>query len=246
VSRRAGALAVVAIVITLFVAVGVAFTADDRDDSRGSDGRPVVYVAVGADTDGVAGADDAATQAWPVLFHRESLPKGSTFTNVAVSGSTAAQALQEQVPKAVAAEPDLVTVWLNVNDLRALVDPATYGAQLREVLTALRRGGATTVLVANTPELDQLPVFQSLPIPPALIEDRVAAYNREIDGAATATGAVVVDLHSESEELERAGRIPAVTSSDGFHPNAAGYREVARVFGEAYRRLESDVDRRAA
>ena len=232
-SRRAGLLAALGVVAAVAVALAVALAADDRR-APAATGRPIVYVAVGASESVGVGTTDPSTEAWPVVFIREALPPGSRFTNVAVSGSTVAQALTEQVPKAVAAAPDLVTVWLNVNDLRALVEPDVYAGQLRELVTALRRGGETTVLVANTPEIDQLPVLRSLPIPPAFVEARVDEYNRVIADVVDETGAVQVDLHGPSEDFEEAGRIAALTSGDGFHPNAEGHREVAQAFTEAY------------
>ena len=101
-SRRAGLLAVLGVVAALCVAVVVALTADDRRTTDGPS-RPIVYVAVGAsDTVGV-GTTDPSTEAWPVVFVGEALPQSTRFTNVGVSGSTVAQALTEQVPKAVAA-----------------------------------------------------------------------------------------------------------------------------------------------
>ena len=239
-SRRAGLLAAIGVVVAVLVAVVVAVTADDREAPIGSS-RPIVYVAVGAsDTVGV-GTTDPSREAWPVVFVERALPSDTRFTNVGVSGSTVAQALTEQVPKAVAAAPDLVTVWLNVNDLRAFVAPEEYGRQLRELVTALRRGGETTVLVANTPELDQLPVLKALPVPISLIEQRVDDYNRVIDDVVEDTGAVLVDLHGPSEDLEAEGRIPSLTSADGFHPNAAGYREVAAVFAATYDEVADEV-----
>lgn len=239
-SRRAGVIVAIGVVVAVVLALGVALSAEDRTEPA-APARPIVYVAVGASDSVGVGAADPAREAWPVVFVERALPANTTFTNVAVSGSTTAQALTEQVPKAVAAAPDLVTVWLNVNDLRAFVDARTYGEQLREVVTALRRGGETTVLVANTPELDQLPVLAALPVPPALIEQRVDEYNQVIAQVVEDTGAVLVDLHAESEELEDAGRISDVTSSDGFHPNTEGYRIVARTFAEVYARVADQV-----
>lgn len=233
-SRRGGLLAALGAVAALAVAVVVALSAGERRVPTAA-GGPVVYVAVGASDSVGVGTSDPATQAWPVVFSRDALPPSSRFTNVAVSGSTVAEALAEQVPKAVAAAPDLVTVWLNVNDIRALVEPEAYGRQLRELVTALRRGGETTVLVANTPEIDQLPVLRSLPIPPGLVEARVDEYNRVIADVVDDTGAVEVDLHGPSEEFEASGRLAALTSGDGFHPNADGHREVASAFADAYR-----------
>ena len=204
----------------------------------GGDGRPpepIVYVAVGASDSVGVGADDPASQAWPEVF-RKSLPATTTFTNVAVSGATTEDALRDQVPKAVALEPDLVTVWLNVNDLRRLVPPDAYGDRLTRLVRQLRRGGETTVLVANTPELDSLPAFRAGPLAGvgSLVEAQVDRYTEEIDDVVDAEGAVLVDLHGPSERAEADGTFASLVSADGFHPNAAGYARVAASFADAF------------
>src|SRR3977135_199274 len=48
--------------------------------------------------------------------------------NLGVSGSTLAQALDEQLGPALDAQPDIVTVWLAVNDLNARVSLDRYAA----------------------------------------------------------------------------------------------------------------------
>lgn len=244
-SRRVGLFAIGSVLALVVTGLMVAAPFGDPTTPRPAE-RPLVYVAVGASDSVGVGAKDPSTEAWPVVFVEQALPASTELINLAVPGAKVPEALAEQVPRAVAAEPDLVTVWLNVNDLRALVEPAVYGQQLRELITALRRGGETTVLVANTPELDQLPVVQSSPFPPAVVEERVAEYNRVIAEVVEDTGAVLVDLHSPSKELEAAGRIPSLTSEDGFHPNAAGYREVAKVFAATYRRVVDQATSGAA
>src|SRR6266545_1206838 len=74
------------------------------------------YVAIGAsDTVGV-GSADPRTGAWPARVAAR-LPAGTDYVNLGVSGSLAAQAAREQVPAAVRLRPQLVTIWLAVNDL---------------------------------------------------------------------------------------------------------------------------------
>ncbi|MCC7107199.1 MAG: hypothetical protein IT307_18860, partial [Chloroflexi bacterium] len=77
--------------------------------SFGLSPQPLVYVAIGA-SDGVGvGANDPERDGWVPLLHAR-LPRGSRLVNLAVSGSTAAQAIEQQLPVAQAVHPDLVTV----------------------------------------------------------------------------------------------------------------------------------------
>jgi len=162
-----------------------------------------------------------------------------------------AQALQDEVPAAIATHPAVVTVWLNVNDLIRGVSAADYAAQLRQLLHALRRGGQTQVLVANTPDLGQLPAYRAcLPNAPAggpscvipyglvptpqAIAAAVDAYNTAISQAAKQEGATLVDLHLNGTQI---GQHPEWISADGFHPSEQGYAVIAKLFEDAYRRV---------
>src|SRR6266516_5381516 len=111
--------------------------------------RPLKYVAIGAsDTVGV-GARDAEHDGWTARFYN-ALPPGSSLANLGVSGSLLSQAIDQQLPVALAAQPDVVTVWLAVNDLNGRVPLERYTADLDRLLTALKSSDAR-ILVGNVP-----------------------------------------------------------------------------------------------
>ena len=172
--------------------------------------------------------------------------------NLGVPGSTVADALAQQLPEALRLAPTVATVWLNVNDLLAAVPVGTYEAQVTRLLTGLRRGGRTRVLVAHTPPLERLPAYLAcrpgappggcaLPdapvIPgPDLVVAAVAAYNAAIARAAAASGAEVVDLAAVVTAARAAGTDAGLVSGDGFHPSRAGHQAVADAFAAVLRR----------
>jgi len=233
------------------VAVLAACGAAPSDDALvGSPvGRPPpVYDAVGASETVGVGTEDPLREAWPRVFWRTALPD-AVYYNFGRSGSTTAEALTEQVPQAVAVDPDVVTVWLNVNDLIALVPPSTYEDQLGSLVGRLRRDGATQVLVATTPRLDSLPMYLAcrpspppdappcpvdfvLP-PPELVRAAVDAYNRAIVRVTEREGAILVDLGVFGDAP---AEHPEYVAPDGFHPSAEGAAAVAGAFVEAWRR----------
>ncbi len=222
----------------MFVAALLAVACSRGSEGAGpaDDGPPPVYVAVGASESVGVGADEPASQAWPEVFRRQALPPGTVFVNLGIEGATTAEALVEQLPRALEAEPDLATVWLNVNDILDRVDPDQYGQQLTELVRQLRRGGRTKVLVANTPEIDQLPVVARFGPAGALLADQmVRAYNEATAQVVAGEGAVLVDLHGASQEAEREGRFASLVAADGFHPSTAGHAEVAKLFSETFR-----------
>ena len=202
-------------------------------------GEVDVYVAVGASETVGVGADHPASQAWPHVLQRRELAD-ARYVNVGVSGSTVGQALTEQLPQALAAEPDLVTVWLAVNDITHGVTVQTYEQQLRTLVHALRRDGATEVLVGNVPAVQDLPAYRAclpgattdvecvLPVvPPAeLVAATVQSFNAAVERVVEAEGARLVDL-SARRDLTR------LTGDDGFHPSTRGHRLVAATFATA-------------
>src|SRR6266699_989682 len=210
----------------------------------------LVYAAIGASETFGIGAGDPR-QAWPQVFSDDVLPQSAVLHNFGIPGATTAQALRDEVPAALAVHPTVVTVWLNVNDLINGVATLEYEAQLRQVLRALRRGGQARVLVANTPDLAQLPAYraclpnaptggprclipsQFMPTPQA-VATAVADYNAAIGDAARQEGATLVDLHLNDSQI---AQHPEWISADGFHPSGQGYAVIAKQFEDAYRRI---------
>lgn len=206
----------------------------------------IVYAAVGASETVGIGTEDPRSQAWPQVFFR-SLPRSAIFYNFGISGATTAVAAAQELSQAVFVEPNLVTVWLNVDDIAAGVPASDYEAQLGGLVHSLRRGGQARVLVANTPWLDHLPAYfacRANPPPgaprcplggrqlpgPDQVNLVVDAYNAAIERVVQREGAILVDLHSQGEVADLH---PTWVSSDGFHPSGAGAAQVAAAFAAA-------------
>ena len=215
-------------------------------------GSELVYVAVGASETVGFGADQPLREAWPRLLYRNELPESAVFVNMGIPGATVAQAIRDELPMALSARPALATVWLNVNDIIAGVDPDDFERDLGTLVKALRREGATRVLVANVPPIDRLPVYlacrpnppvggppcriaASLPGPDGL-KRVVDAYDAATERVVAREGAVLVDLRSVGLAARTSGTEATLISGDGFHPSTAGHEAVAAAFAEALRR----------
>lgn len=209
-------------------------------EAAGSPDHQRVYVAVGASETVGVGARRPAAEAWPRVLHERAL-RDARYVNVGVSGSTVGEALTAQLPLALAADPDVVTVWLAVNDITHLVPVESYEQQLRTLVHALRRDGRTEVLVGNVPAVQDLPAYRdclsgaagsgsrcALPVvpPEEQVVATVEAFNAAVARVVRAEGAVLVDV-SHGRDLTR------LTSADGFHPSTKGHQLVARTFARA-------------
>ncbi|MBI3966669.1 MAG: SGNH/GDSL hydrolase family protein [Chloroflexi bacterium] len=191
--------------------------------------RPLVYVALGASDSVGIGAANPHEQGWVARLHGR-LPSGTRLVNLGVSGFTLAQAVEQSLPVAVAARPDVVTVWLAVNDLNARVSVEQYERDLDRLLGTLVDAGARRILVGNVPDLTRVPVYRSESVSPEELSKEVARWNAAISRQVARHGAVLVDLHDQWTELTAH---PEYVSVDGFHPSAAGYERLAEVFYRA-------------
>lgn len=184
-----------------------------------------IYVALGAsDATGVGAVP--LTEGYVYLIAREldrQLP-GVFLINLGVPGARL-DLIKEQVrvAKQLGTKADLVTLWTGANDLVNGDDPKQFQERLRALLGMVQENISRSIAVANLPDLTQLPRFRTSPsatVTPARIE----AFNRVIAEETRAAGGSLADLQA------RPVLDDFVFDVDGFHPNNAGHRELARQF----------------
>lgn len=211
----------IATILILVCCVSLLACATTRKDRK----IEFVYLALGAsDATGVGALP--LTDGYVFLIKRE-LDKrmpGVALVNLGVPGARI-ELIKEQVRIAtqINAKAHLVTLWTGTNDLVQGDDPKTFQEDLRFILQNVRKSIAKTIVVANLPDLTQLPRFRSNPSPVVSI-GRVQAFNRAIEQEVRAADAALVNLFAEPV------RDDLVFDLDGFHPNDAGHREIARLF----------------
>jgi acyl-CoA thioesterase I len=198
---------------------------------------PVTYVAIGASDALGVGADDPSTQGYvPLLIAH--LPKGSVALNVGVSGILLHDALQQELPEAIAFHPSLITVWLVGNDFRDCTPLSQYAVDLNTLLAALHSQTHAKVFVANTPDMSVLPYFAQehgagggacvQGASTAQIRALALQWNAVIDPIILRYGDILVDLYHTDLASH-----PGYISSDGFHPSSQGYAQLADLFWAA-------------
>jgi acyl-CoA thioesterase-1 len=188
---------------------------------------PRTYVAIGASDSVGVGANDPATEGWVPRFGGR-LGRDVQIVNLGVSGSTLAQALDEQLGPAVDAQPDVVTIWLAVNDLNARVPLERYATDLDTLLGQLETTTHARVLVGNVPDLARLAVHRGTD--PGPLQAEVARWNSVIAETTLRHGAILVDLFARWQEV---ADHPEYVSQDGFHPSTEGYQRLADIFAQA-------------
>jgi lysophospholipase L1-like esterase len=191
----------------------------------------LTYVAIGAsDTYGV-GTEDPQSESWPSDL-TQSLGKNVRLINLGIPGVHADEALNIELPVAIDAHPDVITVWLAVNDLADNVPSNTYSRNLDLLLTRLQAGAPhARIAVANVPDIALLPHFRSSNQQD--LRERISAYNLIISNIVAHHHVILIDLYQSWPELSSH---PEYISSDGFHPNAIGYTRVAEIFYQVLHR----------
>jgi hypothetical protein len=111
-------------------------------------GTRVSFVTLGGN-ETIRGLDESVNQPWNQQVFT-SLPLGATFANLGSRDATAADALTEQLPKALAEQPTLAVVWLGSGDASKHTSTASFSTSLTAIVTGLRASGAKVLLIART------------------------------------------------------------------------------------------------
>ena len=190
----------------------------------------LTYVAIGAsDTFGI-GSSDPYTQNWATDL-AEKLGQNVHLINLGIPGISLHDALSSELPVALDSHPDLVTIWLAVNDLANNVPISSYSRDLDLLLNRLQTSAPSArILIANVPDLALLPYFSSFN--PLALQKSIQAYNTSIAGIAQKHHVILVDLSRQNYNLKAH---PEYISSDGLHPTDLGYLQLAELF---YRALQ--------
>ncbi|MCX2949333.1 SGNH/GDSL hydrolase family protein [Lentzea sp. NEAU-D7] len=138
-----------------------------------------------------------------------------TYANLAVRGRLLPQVLGEQLERALAMKPDLVSLYAGGNDLmRPKVDIDALMRRYRAAVARLTNAGARVILFTGVDGGDD-PVFRKM-------RGRVAIYNEHVRAIAAEHACVLGDMWNMRQLRDR-----RMWSPDRLHLNSAGHAEVA-------------------
>jgi lysophospholipase L1-like esterase len=204
----------------------------------------LTFVALGDSTTAGFGdpMPDGSWRGWAALLADGLAPPGQVaFHNLASSGALTADVVRDQLPLALAHEPDVAAVLVGVNDtLRRGFDVAAIGNAMDHTIGTLHRAGAL-VLTACFPDPGRvfgLPASLARPL-----ARRIAAVNAVTHAIAARVPGVHLDLGLLPEAYD-----PRMWSVDRLHPGERGHRLMAGSFfdllaaggGPAHRRPDPE------
>jgi lysophospholipase L1-like esterase len=180
------------------------------------------YIALGDSfTEGLNDADPARPgeyRGWADLLAQH-LATATTadveYANLAIRGRLLRQVVDEQVPVALAAEPDLVSLIAGGNDLmRPGADPDELAASLEAAVVRFRQAGAD-VLLATGVDTRNTPILRRA-------RGRIAVFNADVWSIAARTGAAVLDQWGAGWMQDA-----RLWDTDRIHLTAEGHRRTA-------------------
>lgn len=193
------------------------------------------YISIGASDAVGLGTSNPSKDGWVPAF--ASLISAEQIINFGRSGSTLSDAMRQQLPKVFDQKPNVITIWLAVNDFnRQVYDRSilnSYTENLNLMLQQLREKlePNTRILVGNIPDLSKVEIYTSLGIPKLFLTMQIKRWNDAIKQTVRKNHCELVDLYSHWKEL---GEHPEYVSFDGFHPSKDGYQRLAQIFYEQY------------
>jgi lysophospholipase L1-like esterase len=184
--------------------------------------QPISYVALGDSL--TAGYAVPTEENFPTQLTQALKEKGINIelsANLAVSGYTSQQVLDNELPVFDGMTPNFVTLLVGGNDLLHQVDNATFGknfsAIVDHVLTKLNN--KNSLLILTIPDLaltpnglkygEHLPASSAIEVQNAIIKD-----------IADQRGIKVIELYELSKAM---GDDPTLIASDSFHPSGKEY-----------------------
>jgi hypothetical protein len=206
--RRASAL-------LALVLLGGACTHASRTSSRATApaGEPLAFVSMGGSETEGDGLADRFRAAWPYRFFHDTLPRETTFVNAAFDDATVAHTLVDQVPIIEELRPQLVAMFIGLDDLRDNTPIETFRRDLDTLLERIDDAGVRRVLVGDIP---------------TGYGRNAEQYNRAIRTAAQTHGADSVALAGISVR-QSTGDVPPELDT-------ASHRLIADAFARAYQR----------
>jgi lysophospholipase L1-like esterase len=223
-----------ALCLLLFFTSGCAvFSSPQTDQGNGTTNAntsaKITYVAIGASDSFGIGTDDPYNENWPTDLMNLLGADHVHLIDAGIPDILTHDALGLELPIALDAHPDLVTIWLGVNDIAANAPVSNYARDLTTLLSSLRNAlPNASIAIANIPDLTLLPYFSKSD--PQQLSQTVQQYNSVIASKVQQYRLILVDLTQQNYNLKAH---PEYISDDGLHPNEIGYQQLAQLFYEA-------------
>lgn len=178
-----------------------------------------VYVAMGDSTvEGIGTSSSDKTV--PSIIHKSLLQthKNAKVYNLGIGGSKTKDVIKKQLDKAIALDPNLVTLSIGANDVMYGKALFVFKKELKFLLNELRMRTNAQIVINNIPDFSGA---ISIPNPLRFIHSlRAKSFNKAIQEICEELGIIHVDIYSQTKLLSK---YEEFISSDRLHPSDRGY-----------------------
>lgn len=145
--------------------------------------------------------------------------------NRSFPGFTVKDVVEQMLEPAIKDRPDIVTVFIGVNDTRGLMMPADFAKYYEQIISRLTQETSAKIYAINLPYLGAktalLPPFN-------LLFDRITQkLNIEIYNITRKYNVAYIDLYNVTVKDYK--NYNTAYSADGYHPSAEGYKNWAKL-----------------
>jgi len=169
---------------------------------------------------------NSITDSWARLF--PTMFPGKPYVGRGISGQTTPQMLVRFRQDVVALKPAVVVILAGTNDIAGNTGPSTLEMieDNLQSMTEIAKANGIHVVLSSVLPVFEYPWRKGLEPAP-----KIVALNAWLKDYASRAGAVYLDYHSAMADARQG--LPPALSSDGVHPNEAGYRIMAPLAEQA-------------
>ena len=166
------------------------------------------------------------TESWPSLLTQHLKAQGldvELVSNPSVTGWTAKDAIDKELPKFVNSDPNFATLLIGVNDWVQGVDELSFRNRLSYLLDSMLAvlPNKKRLLVVTIPDFGVTPTGHKY-ARGRNIHEGIVGFNKIVSEEAHKRGLQVVDIFPISKKM---GEDRSLVAKDGLHPTAKAYAE---------------------
>ena len=182
--------------------------------------KSTVYMAIGDSLTAGVGID-RYEESYPYLVAKDLASRlgGLTLESQSFPGARSGDLIGDPLARAIAAQPQIVTILVGINDVHGNISQAQFGQNYETLLSRLTQETNARVYVINIPYVGDNTLI-SWPYN-YYFSWRIREFNRTIKDLAARYNVQYIDLYTPLVKVFA----PAgpYYSADHFHPSAAGY-----------------------
>ena len=166
------------------------------------------------------------SESWPSVMTQHLKAQGldiELVSNPSVTGWTAKDAIDKELPKFVRSNPNFATLLIGVNDWVQNVDELSFRNRLSYLLDSMLAvlPNKKRLLVVTIPDFGVTPTGHKYSHG-RNIHEGIAAFNKIVTEEAHKRGLQVVDIFQLSKKM---GEDKSLVAKDGLHPSAKAYAD---------------------